>query len=301
LFEEAYKKCSLINPVFKEGYKEPMNITELCHKAQAIKVRYAELCVEKQKGHLSSGLSCAEIVTVLYYSILCIDPHRPDWVGRDKFIMSKNHGIGIVYPILRDLGYFDESMLASYQDNGSYMGTHSKIIVPGIDFSGGSLGIGLGVACGYALAARAENNNWLTFCLLGDCECQEGSVWESVMFAGHSKLNNLIAIIDANGEGCSDYMENLIELRPFRQKFEAFGWEVLEVVDGHNIADLLSTFQNVRLRKSDKPLCIVANTIKGNGMPTVFKNKPWLHSHTPTGDEGKLAIEELKSNIEKGV
>ena len=274
-----------------------LNIDELNKKAAAAKIKYAQLCVKKEKGHLSSGLSCAEIVTVLYYSVLNINPKKPDWSDRDRFVMSKNHGSGILYPILCDLGYFEESFLESYQKNGSNLGTHSKITVPGIDFGGGSLGIGLGASCGYALAARADNKNWLTFCLLGDCECHEGSIWEAVMFAGYSRLNNLIAIIDVNGEGCTDYMKNLIELRPFRPKFEAFGWEVLEVNDGHNIEELFDVFKGIKIRKTEKPLCITANTIKGNGMPGVFKNKPWMHGQTPTGEEGKMAIEELNRNI----
>jgi len=275
-----------------------LNIDELYKKANAIKIKYTELCVKKEKGHLSSGLSCAEIVTVLYYSILNINPQKPDWSDRDRFVMSKNHGVGIIYPILFDLGYFDKSTLESYQEDGSSLGTHSKINIPGIDFGGGSLGMGLGASCGYALAARADKKSYRTFCILGDCECQEGSVWEAVMFAGHNKLNNLIAIIDVNGEGCTDFMANLIELRPFRQKFEAFGWEVMEINDGHNIKEIFNVFQEVKTQNFEKPLCILINTIKGNGIPTVFKNKPWLHGQTPIGTDGELAIEELKRNIE---
>jgi transketolase len=216
--------------------------------------------------------------------------------------MSKNHGIGIVYPILHDLGYYDDLLFKSYHENGSILGTHSKTSVPGIDYAGGSLGIGLGVACGFAIAARAERKKWLTFCILGDCECHEGSVWEAIMFASHMKLNNLIAIIDENGESSSDYIENLIELSPFRQKFEAFGWEVIDIDDGHCIEKLLGGFQGIRERKSGKPLCVVANTIKGNGIPSMFKNKPWMHGQSPVGIDGQNAIEELKSNlVYKGV
>ena len=204
-----------------------LSVNELRHKANAAKVRYAQMCLEKGKGHLSSGLSCAEIVSVLYYSVLNIDPKRPEWEERDRFVMSKNHAMSIVYPILYDLGYFDKSLLDSFHDNGSVLAMHSRLAIPGTDYGGGSLGIGLGAACGFAIAARADRKKWLTFCLLGDCECHEGSTWESVMFAGHMKLSNLIAIIDVNGESSSDHMENLVELRPFRQKFEAFGWEVM--------------------------------------------------------------------------
>jgi transketolase len=272
------------------------NIDDLFQKAKSAKIRFAEMCVEKGKGHLSSGLSCAEIVTVLYYAIMRVDSRNPDWAERDRFVMSKNHASAILYPILHDMGYFDEVVLQSYQEDGSLLGTHSKIEVPGIDYGGGSLGIGLGVACGLAIASRAEKKNWLSFCLLGDGECHEGSVWESVMFAGHQRLNNLIAIVDVNGESSSDYLENLVELRPFKKKFEAFGWEVIEIEDGHCIEDLLCKFKNIRTRKSDKPLCFVANTVKGNGIPSMFKGKPWLHGNSPVGEDGKKSLEELSGN-----
>jgi transketolase len=258
-----------------------ISVAELKKKARDAKVMYAQMCVEKEKGHLSSGLSCAEIVTVLYYSVLRIDPERPDWSERDRFIMSKNHGMGIVYPILCDLGYFEKSVLDGYHEDGEILGTHSRLNLPGVDYAGGSLGIGLGTACGLSLAARAEEKDWLTFCVLGDCECHEGSVWEAVML---------------NGEGCTDYMENLIELRPFRHKFEAFSWEVIEIDDGHCIEKLLSGFKDIRTRESNKPLCIIANTVKGNGIPSVFKNKPWMHGQSPIGADGINAIEELNKN-----
>lgn len=275
-----------------------ISVSGIAQKSQSAKVKYAELCIKKNKGHLSSGLSCAEIVATLYYSVLRIKPQEPNWCGRDRFVMSKNHGMGIVYPILCDLGYFDEDKLNSYQDNGSNLGTHSKISVPGVDFGGGSLGMGLGVACGFALAAKSEKSDRVSFCLLGDCECHEGSVWESIMFAGSNKLSNLVAIVDVNGEGCTDFMENLLELRPFKAKFEAFGWEVYEIEDGHDIGSLIMALQSTRERvsKSDKPLCIIAKTKKGNGIPSFFEKKPWLHGQTPVGSQGEFAIAELLEN-----
>lgn len=279
-----------------------MNITinELASKSYEIKIKYAEMCIKTGIGHLSSGLSCAEIVTVLYYAAMRVDPHNPNWNERDRFVMSKNHGSGILYPILCDKGFFDQDFLETYQKDGSLLGTHSKIAVPGIDYGGGALGVGIGVACGLALAARAERKDWLTFCVLGDCECHEGSVWEAVMFAGHQKLNNLVAVVDINGEGHSDYLENLIELRPFKSKFEAFGWDTIDVTNGHNIEELLLAFQGIRERESEKPLCILANTVKGNGIPSFFKGKPWMHGSTPSGEEGQKYLDELK-NLGKGL
>lgn len=270
-----------------------MDIEKLKEKAKMVKVKTAEMCVSKEKGHITSALSCAEIMTVLYYSIMNIDPKKPDWSERDRFVMSKNHGSVITYPILADLGFFEWNQLETYQDDGSSIGTHSKLALPGVEFGGGSLGIGLGVACGMALSAKAEKRTWKTYCLVGDCECHEGSIWESIMFAGHNKLQNLIMIIDRNGEGCTDFIENLIPLEPLKEKLEAFNWEVCEVEDGHSVEELCEKMKYVYKRESERPLCFVVNTIKGNGI-SFMQKVPWLHGQTPTGDKGLLALDELR-------
>ncbi|MDR2407507.1 MAG: hypothetical protein LBE13_05280 [Bacteroidales bacterium] len=271
------------------------DIQELQKKAQMIKVKAAELCIKKGKGHITSALSCAEIVTVLYYAVMDISLENKG--DKDRFIMSKNHGSIITYPVLFDLGFISETCLNSYQDDDSSLGTHSKIVIPGIDFSGGSLGIGLGVACGYTLAAQVDKKDYLTFCLVGDCECHEGSIWESIMFAGHNKLHNLIMIIDQNGEGCTDFIEKMIPLAPFRNKLEAFGWEFREVQNGHSIQELMDVFRNIRERNTDKPLCISAKTVKGNGIKSM-EHIPWMHGQTPKGADGELALKQLKDIYE---
>ncbi len=273
-----------------------MEYKALMEKVHDIKLKCGELCITKGKGHITSALSCAEIMVVLYYEILDIDPKNPKWRERDRFVMSKNHGSVIVYPILQDLGFFSEEYLNSYQDDGSFLGTHSKIVVPGVDFAGGSLGIGLGVACGMACAAKGDRANWLTYCLVGDCECEEGSIWEAIMFAGHKQLDNLIVIMDRNGEGCTDYIENLVPLNPLEDKLKAFGWEVWEIKDGHNIREILSCFEKIKDRKAKMPLFIIANTIKGNGIDFMV-HVPWLHGQVPVGKDGELALKQLKGEI----
>ncbi len=270
-----------------------MNDLELRKKADEIKYKCASLCVNAGKGHLSSDLSCAEIMTVLYYDVMKIDPLNPKWSDRDRFVMSKNHGSAITYPILCDLGFFDRDFLETYQKNGSVLGTHSKIAVPGVEFGGGSLAIGLGAACGMACAGIADKKEHLIFCLVGDCEMQEGAIWEAIMFAGHRKLKNLVMIVDRNKEGCTDYISELIPLEPLAPKLDSFGWDVCEVSDGHSIECLRKAFSGLRYRKTTKPMAILVDTIKGNGV-SEFKNRPWLHGQTPTGEDGKKALCELE-------
>ena len=273
-----------------------MEINELKKKVHDIKLKCGELCITKEKGHITSALSCAELLVVLYYCIMNIDPLKPDWKQRDRFVMSKNHGSVITYPILQDLGFFSMDFLDSYQDDGSPLGTHSKVEVPGVDFGGGSLGIGLGVACGLAFAAKVDKEDWITYCMVGDCECEEGSIWESFMFAGHNKLNNLVVIMDRNDEGCTDFIDNLIPLNPLEDKLKSFGWDVWNIKDGHDIEEILSCFKKIKGRTSDKPLFISANTIKGNGIDFMV-NVPWLHGQVPKGEQGMLALKQLKGDI----
>jgi transketolase len=270
-----------------------LTINQLKEKTYRTKVKCGEICIKKKKGHITSALSCAEIITVLYYTVLRIDPRNPQWKERDRFVMSKNHGSAITYPILQDLGFISEEVLDSYQDNGSVLGTHSKLDIPGVEFAGGSLGIGLGAACGMALAARADKANWLTFCLVGDCECQEGSIWEAIMFAGYNHLGNLVMIIDNNGEGCTDFTKQLIDLTPMKNKMEAFSWEVRKIKNGHNIEEIVEVFCDIHKRTSEKPLCIIADTVKGNGISSM-EHIPWMHGQVPIGEKGIEAIRELK-------
>lgn len=272
-----------------------MDVKMLEEKAKMAKVKAAQMCVDKQKGHITSALSCAEILTVLYYQIMRVDPQNPGWKDRDRFIMSKNHGSVITYPILADLGYFPVAVLETYQENGSSLGTHSKLTIPGVEFAGGSLGIGLGAACGMALAAKADGAAWKTYCLVGDCECQEGAIWESIMFAGHNRLENLIMIIDCNGEGCTDFIQELVSLVPWREKLEAFGWEVREIQNGHSVEELAELFAYAEEDGRIHPLCFLVNTIKGHGI-SFMEHVPWLHGQVPKGEDGARALAELRGD-----
>jgi transketolase len=270
-------------------------IQYLRNKTQSAKRKVLEMCVSAGKGHLTSAYSCAEILTTLYYDVMRIDPKNPAWPGRDWFIMSKNHGSVMQYPILADLGYFDKQDLDTYMCDGGKITGHSHYVIEGIETSGGSLGIGLGIACGVAYALKMDNKDNLVFALIGDGESYEGSIWESSMFAAHNKLGNLITILDRNRLCCTDFTENILTLEPIVDKWRSFGWEVKEV-DGHDVEQLLSALVNIHGEKRQKPLMIIANTVKGNGIDFMASN-PLTHGVVPTGDNILKAFNALEDII----
>jgi transketolase len=261
-------------------------------KTSEAKMRTFTMCVDAGKGHLTSAYSCAEIIAVLYYDVMRHDPQNPTWENRDRFIMSKNHGTVIQYPFLADLGYFPEEELGTYMQDGGRLAGHSYRVVEGIDFSGGSLGIGLGVGAGLAYAAKMDSHDWLTFVLIGDGECYEGSIWEAAMFASHNKLGNLVAILDRNGLACTDFTESMLRLEPLGKKWQAFGWDVKHV-DGHDVNGLLAVFQDIHCFNSERPLVIIAETVKGNGIDFMCNN-PFAHGQVPTGDNITHAYAQLE-------
>ena len=273
-----------------------MTEEQLAKKVTAAKIKVLDMCVAAGKGHVTSAFSCAEIVALLYYEVMRIQPGNPNWEDRDRFVMSKNHASVMAYPIMADLGYFDSSELITYVQNGTRLGVHSKLCLPGVDFSGGSLGIGLGVAAGLAYAAKMDHRDWRTYCLVGDAECYEGAIWEAAMLAGHWKLSNLIAIVDRNQLGVTGFTEDLLRLDPLEEKWSAFGWET-HVVNGHNIHDLRQVFSDINSKERSKPQMILANTVKGNGID-FMSNVPLYHGVPPKKDEIALAYEQLRGEQE---
>ena len=189
-------------------------------------------------SHVGSSLSMVELLAVLYARILHIDPRRPDWPGRDRFVLSKGHGCAAYYAVLAETGFFPVDWLETFYQNGSKLAGHATHTnVPGIEMSTGSLGHGLSVATGMALAARRDGNAYRVFCLLSDGECDEGSTWEPILFAPQHKLDNLIAIVDYNKIQSLGTVKEVMDLEPFAAKWRAFGWAVREV-DGHNTAEM---------------------------------------------------------------
>ena len=271
-----------------------MTSQEIALKVNDAKRKVLDMCIEAGQGHLTTAFSCAEIVAVLYYDVMRTDPQNPGWENRDRFVMSKNHGSLMTYPILTDLGYFDMAELGTFMKDGTRLGGHSKLCIPGADFAGGSLGIGLGVAVGMAYAAKMGKKDWMTFCLVGDAECYEGSIWESAMLASHQKLSNLVVIIDRNGLGVTGFTEELLRIDPLTNKWESFGWDVREV-NGHSIPELREALSDVRDRHSGKPLAIIANTIKGHGID-FMSNAPLYHGAAPQKKEIARAYRQLEAN-----
>jgi len=257
-------------------------------KISEAKQKVLEMGINAGMGHITSAYSCSEIIATLYYNIMRQNPKDPHWQERDRFIMSKNHGILMAYPILADLEYFPKEELMSFMNDGTRLGGHSKLILEGIDFAGGSLGIGLGVGAGLAYAAKTDHKDWLTFVLVGDGECYEGSIWESAMFAGHNRLDNLIAVIDRNQLCCTDFTENILKLEPLENKWRSFGWDTAEI-NGHDIKQILDCFDDIKKIKRDRPFAVIANTVKGNGID-FMSNAPLFHGIAPKGTDADRAM-----------
>lgn len=267
-------------------------IIKLERKANWVRRQTLEMCVRANTGFLASAFSSVEILVSLYYGgILRVDPENPLWPERDRFIMSKGHAISL-YPILADQGFFPLHNLETFCQENCILGAIAENNIPGTEVVAGSLGHGLGLGSGMALAAKMNKEQYMTVVLLGDGECQEGSVWEAAMFAGHHQLNNLVAIVDRNFLGVTDFTENFLRLNPFAEKWQSFSWDAT-VIDGHSFPDILQALANFRSRKSEKPLVLIAQTTKGKGL-SFMENIPLWHATSVSGKYIPLAREELQ-------
>jgi len=270
-----------------------MTVQELGKKASWVRYQVLETAVPIGRGHLGGAFSCTDILVAIYYGdILRFDPRNPNWDKRDRFILSKGHTCTPLYVILADLGFFPFLELKSYRRDGSLLGGYPDTSTPGIELDTGSLGHGLNVAAGLALSAKINKKDFITVALLGDGECYEGSVWEAANFAGHHQLNNLIAIVDRNWQCVTDFTEDCNRLEPLTDKWMAFNWEVRRV-NGHSFEELLDAFKDFRVRKSAKPLAVIADTIKGKGVSFMERNVAWHHG-VPKGEELEIARQELR-------
>ena len=265
----------------------------LRRKANALRRQVLEMCFANG-GHISTCYSYVETLVALYHGgVMRFDPQRPDWPERDRFILSKGHGETLLYALLGDLGFFPaEWLTTSYRAGPCRLGGHVDHKIPGVEVTTGALGHGLGLGCGQALAARMDGRPEHYFVMLGDAECSEGSVWEAALFAAQHRLGNLIAIVDRNGIGSLDFTENYIALEPLADKWRAFGWEVVEVEDGHDFSQLLAALPRSRPRQSDKPLMVIARTVKGKGV-SLFENDPIWHVRPVSADIIEQARAEL--------
>jgi len=264
----------------------------LKQKAKWLRKTVLEMTVAAGAGHIAPSFSCTEILVVLYYGgILKVEPKNPTWENRDRFILSKGQSAVALYAVLADLGFFPKIELLGFTQKDSRLGGHTENTIPGVECFTGSLGHGLSIGAGLALGAKINKKKYVTTVLLGDGECYEGSVWESAMFASHHQLKNLVAIVDRNGLSAIDFTENYLKEEPLKDKWCAFGWDV-KTVNGHSFDELLSVMKQIRMRKSNKPLCIIAKTVKGKGVSFIENNPIW-HYRIPVGDELEKARREL--------
>ena len=237
--------------------------------------------------HFGGDLSMTDAMVALFYYALKKDPKNPHWPGRDRFILSKGHGAGCLYTVLADCGYFSEELLRSnYNKLDSGFGIHPIMNkVPGVEASTGSLGHGLSLCVGMGIAAKLNHETFRIYCLLGDGECQEGSVWEAAMSANHYKLGNLTAIIDRNGLSLDGPTEEIMALEPLEDKWKAFGWNAV-TIEGNDMEQLLRCLSSLPPVKSEKPTCIIAKTTKGKGICFMENDPNW---HAGSVDSEKLA------------
>ena len=267
-------------------------VSYLEDKAKLIRQEVLKMAVFAGAGHIAPSLSCTDILVALYYGgILKINPKKLKLPSRDRFILSKGHGSMALYAILADLEFFSKSELKKYFKEKGILGVHAENVIPGIEVSTGSLGHGLSLGCGLALGAKMDNKKYLTFILIGDGECHEGSVWEAAMFAAQHKLKNLVAIIDYNRLSATGVLKDYLDIEPLQDKWKSFGWEV-KIVNGHCFKDLLKTLKKLRNRPYRKPLVIIASTIKGKGI-SFMENKPIWHYRIPNDRELKKANRDL--------
>lgn len=266
-------------------------MTDLKEKAADLRRIIFKTICEGGGGHIPSCLSIVEILTVLYNKVMRADPMNPEDPDRDRFVLSKGHGSVALYSVLADRGFIDYDLLATYGKPGTSLGGLTSMgKVPGVESTMGSLGHGFPFGIGMALAGKIDKKDYRVYTLLGDGECQEGSVWEGAMFAGHHKLDNLTAIIDYNKLQALDWLENIMSLDPFADKWRAFGWEVREV-DGHDIDDMVAVFEQIPF-SAGRPNLIIAHTVKGKGI-SFMENVPIWHYRLPDAEEMKLACAEL--------
>jgi len=257
-----------------------------------------EMLLPAKSGHPGGSLSAADILTVLYFREMKVDPANPKWPDRDRFVLSKGHAAPVLYAALAEKGFFPCEELLKLRQTGHFLQGHPDMKkVPGVDMSTGSLGQGISVAAGMALAGKMDNKSWRVYSLVGDGEVAEGIVWEAAMAAAHYQLDNLLVILDYNGLQIDGANSEVMNSDPLPDKWRAFGWNVLEA-DGHNIEELAAALDTARNFRG-KPTIIIARTVKGKGV-SFMENQAGWHGNAPNPEQAKIALEELKGGKTNG-
>lgn len=269
-----------------------VDLDALAEKARWVRRETIRLHGLAPETRVASSLSAVELFVALTYGgIIAFDPRNPGWEGRDRLIISKGHGSICYYPILADLGYFDPGELERICREGSFLGGIPDTIIPGYETINGSLGHGLGVACGMALALKRRESAATIFVMLGDGELHEGAIWEGVMFAAQHRLDNIVAVVDNNRICMLDRCERIINLEPLEKRFSAFDWGCHRI-DGHDLAQVAATLRGCKARRDGFPQMVVADTVKGKGVP-LLEADPLCHVRTLTPKEIEAALEGL--------
>jgi transketolase len=270
-------------------------IDRLTEEAQRLRVTDIKMLTRAGSGHPGGTLSAADAIAALYFHKLRIRPEEPDWPARDRFVLSKGHCVPIVYAALARAGFFPESWLEDLRRFGSPLQGHpDRVRCPGIEASTGSLGQGLSIAVGMALAGRIDGASWRVFCMMGDGETQAGQLWEAAMLAGKERLDNLTGILDYNQVQQSDLVKNILDLEPLVAKWRAFNWHVREI-DGHDMGQIVDALDEAELIH-DRPALILSHTIKGKGVSFMELNPDW-HGKAPNEEEAARAIAELEGRV----
>ncbi len=266
-------------------------IKELNEIARELRCTSLRMIHKRQAGHPGGSLSAAEIMTVLYFKVMKIDPNNPNWNERDRFLLSKGHASAMLYATLAKRGFFPEEDLQKWGELDCHLQGHpDRLKTPGVDMNSGILGHGVSIGVGLCLAARQKRKDFRVYTLLGDGECQAGLVWEGANAAAKYALTNLVAIVDHNAVQLDGFVEEVMPIEPLAEKWRSFGWDVLEV-DGHDVDQLYQAFlQCIEAQK--KPTVIIARTIKGKGV-SFMENKAYWHGVAPSTEELTRALHEL--------
>lgn len=264
---------------------------QLRELANRLRVHIVQMTHRAKSSHVGGGLSMADILAVLYGDVLRLDPAKPGWLERDRLVLSKGHACAGLYAALAERGYFPLSDLETFYQDGSRLSGHATHVgVPGVECSTGSLGHGLSLACGMALGGRGSDSAYRVFAILSDGECDEGSVWEAALFAGHHGLDNLTVVVDYNRIQSLGTTDEVLRLDPLPAKWNSFGWHAVEV-DGHDVDALQRTLRSLPASPG-KPTCVIAHTVKGKGVSFMENSLLW-HYRTPQGEEYTRALSEL--------
>ena len=272
----------------------PPSVADLQRIANRLRIEIIRMIGAAGSGHPGGSLSEVELLTALYFRVMRHNPKDPKWKDRDRFILSKGHGCPALYAVLAEAGYIDHAVLGTLRKLGSPLQGHpDKRFLPVLEANTGSLGQGISVGIGMALAAKLDKQDHHTFVMVGDGEIQEGQNWEAAMFAPFHKLANLTVIVDYNYQQLDGFTKDILDVSPLREKFDAFGWNAVDI-DGHDLNKVIPALEEARAGKSGKPTCIVAHTVKGKGVSFMENNPEW-HGVAPKPEQVAATVAELEA------